>query len=90
MNVSSAIAIYFIVWWIALFLVLPWGVRSQADIGDVVPGTDPGAPARPRLLFMLAVNTLLATVLFGLMYVVWVYRLITLDSFWFLPGGPTG
>ena len=45
----TAIAIYFIIWWIVLFIVLPWGVRSQQESGEVAPGTDPGAPARSRI-----------------------------------------
>ena len=40
-------AIYFVIWWIVLFAVLPWGVRSQHESGDSAPGTDPGAPAMP-------------------------------------------
>ena len=45
MSITTALAIYFITWWIVLFAVLPWGVRSQSEAGDVVPGSDPGAPA---------------------------------------------
>jgi predicted secreted protein len=29
MSLATAIAIYFIIWWVVLFAVLPWGVRSQ-------------------------------------------------------------
>ena len=47
MSLSTAIAIYFIIWWVVLFAVLPWGVRSQQESGDVVSGTDPGAPVDP-------------------------------------------
>ena len=39
------LAIYFIMWWLVFFAVLPWGIRSQHEHGDIVPGTDPGAPA---------------------------------------------
>ena len=42
---TTIAAIYFIMWWIVLFAVLPWGVRSQTEHGEEVPpGTDPGAP----------------------------------------------
>ena len=46
MSLTTAIAIYFIIWWIVLFAVLPWGVRSQQESGAVAPGTDPGCAAR--------------------------------------------
>ena len=48
MPIGSIIAIYFVVWWIVLFAVLPWGVRTQEEEGEVVLGTDPSAPANPR------------------------------------------
>ncbi|MEO6013896.1 MAG: DUF1467 family protein [Devosia sp.] len=44
---ATFIAIYFVVWWICLFLVLPFGVRNQVDAGEVIRGSDPGAPVRP-------------------------------------------
>ena len=42
--VFVAIAIYFLIWWITLFAVLPFGVRSQHEGEDFAQGTDPGAP----------------------------------------------
>ena len=49
MSWFSLFAIYFIIWWVTLFAVLPFGSRSQAEEGNVTPGTDPGAPAELRL-----------------------------------------
>jgi predicted secreted protein len=85
MSVGSSIAIYFVIWWIGLFAVLPWGIRSQIEEGDVVRGSDPGAPARPRLLRIVIVNTILATLIFATYYLVWTNGLISLDHIPFLP-----
>ncbi len=49
LTVAGAIALYFVIWWISLFALLPVGVRSQAEAGEVVAGTEPGAPAVPAL-----------------------------------------
>lgn len=49
LTATGAVSLYFVIWWILLFAVLPFGVQSQAEAGEVVPGTDPGAPAAPRL-----------------------------------------
>lgn len=63
-----------------LFAVLPWGVRSQQESGEVVPGTDPGAPLVPRLGRKLIWTTLVTCVVFGVLYVVFTDQLVTLDQ----------
>jgi predicted secreted protein len=77
---TTWLAIYFVVWWIVLFAVLPWGVRSQHESGEVVPGSDPGAPRLPRLLLKLLATTLISVAVCGLGFVVHRYRLIDFDS----------
>jgi predicted secreted protein len=85
MSTTTAIAIYFLIWWVVLFAVLPWGVRSQSEAGEMPPGTDPGAPVVPRLVWKLAWTTVVATAVFAAAYVMYAYRLITLDDLarWF-------
>ena len=50
-----------------LFAVLPWGVRSQEESGEVAPGTDPGAPAAHRVWSKLLWTTVIAGVVFGIL-----------------------
>jgi predicted secreted protein len=85
MSLTTGLAIYFVVWWIVLFAVLPWGIRSQLESGEVAPGTDPGAPAVPKLRSKLIWTTVVATITFAVMDVVYTYRLITLEDLgtWF-------
>ena len=80
MSITTAVAIYFIMWWVVLFAVLPWGVRSQHESGEVMSGTDPGAPSIPKLGTKLLWTTVVTTIVFALCYVVYVYRLLTLDD----------
>ena len=80
MSISTAFAVYFILWWLSLFVVLPWGVRSQHESGEVSPGTEPGAPTLPRVAAKLMWTTVVASVAFLLLYVVYVNRLVTLDG----------
>ena len=64
MTVGGAMALYFIVWWISLFAVLPFGVRSQAGAGDILLGSDPGAPALPALKEKAIWTTIVAAAVF--------------------------
>jgi len=80
MPVTTAAAIFFLIWWVVLFAVLPWGVRRQDEAGDVAPGTDPGAPAVPYLGRKLIWTTVVSLVIFAACYVAYVERLVTLEG----------
>ena len=77
---TTGLATFFLIWWVVLFAVLPWGVRSQHEGGAVTPGTDPGAPALPRLGRKLVWTTLVSLALFAGCYIVYVERLVTLEG----------
>ena len=64
-TISTAFAIYFVIWWIALFLTLPFGVRSQHEDGESVDGTDPGAPVLTRMKPKLIWTTIISAVFFA-------------------------
>lgn len=64
MSITLSIAVYFIIWWTTLFAVLPFGVKTQEEAGEVVPGTPESAPAKFRLLWVLGLNTVVAAVAF--------------------------
>jgi predicted secreted protein len=44
-----AVALFIICWWMALFCVLPIGVRSLEEAGEHAPSHDQGAPSAPNL-----------------------------------------
>jgi predicted secreted protein len=79
-SLSTALAIFFLIWWLVLFAVLPWGVRSQEESGAIAPGTDPGAPAIPKLKAKLVWTTLVSGFVFALCAVVYAYRQVLLDA----------
>ncbi|MGJ4902821.1 DUF1467 family protein [Bradyrhizobium sp. HKCCYLRH2060] len=64
--ISTWLAIYFVLWWVMLFVTLPFGVRSQHETGGGSPGTDPGAPTISLMGRRLIWTTLLSAVVFGL------------------------
>lgn len=85
---ATIAAIYFITWWTVLFAVLPWGVKSQHETGDFAAGTDPGAPAVPKLLAKIIWTTIVTTVLFCGFYWLFASKLVTLDGILSLLGMP--
>jgi len=68
MSLGSSVAIYFIIWWVMLFVVLPFGVRSQQEAGEVSPGSDPGAPARVRIARIVLTTSIISLIPFGIFY----------------------
>ena len=86
MGIATAIAIYFLIWWIVLFAVLPWGVKAQGDEG--VPGSDPGAPRAAHVWTKLIWTTVVATVVFAACAFVYLKGLVTLDDLARLLGVP--
>lgn len=68
MSATSAFAIYIIIWWLVLFMVLPFGAHSKIDPADVSEGHDAGAPVRPMMLWKVMATTLISLIVFGIFY----------------------
>ena len=68
------------IWMISLFLVLPWGIHNPHEAGvQIVKGTDPGAPASHTMWRKLAYTTVIATVIFGILYFAYTRDLIPFE-----------
>jgi predicted secreted protein len=81
MSLASALAIYFIIWWLVLFLVLPFGIRNAHETAEVVEdGNEPGAPVNPRLVQKAVITTILATAVFVVFYLAQTRGLLSLES----------
>jgi predicted secreted protein len=65
MSIFTAIVVFVLVWWVVLFMVLPWGVRHPEE---AEAGHEPGAPVNPRVWVKLAVTTVVASVISGIIY----------------------
>jgi len=60
MGLVSGIVVYVIVWWLVLFMVLPWGVRAP---DETETGHDIGAPVAPRMWTKALITTVIAAVI---------------------------
>lgn len=45
MAITSALVLLAVIWFMTLFIVLPFASRTQAEDGEIVPGTHGSAPA---------------------------------------------
>ena len=79
MTLPIAVGIYTICWWLVFFIMLPIGVRTQAEEGVVEPGTEESAPIAPHLALKAIAATLISAVLFAIVYAVIVYQIIRFD-----------
>lgn len=85
MSVIGGVVVYAISWWILLLVILPRGVQTQIESGEIEPGTPGGAPAhrlpvRRKLLWI----SLAALIPFGIFWILIEYQPLTLNDFDFL------
>ncbi len=71
MSWVSGFAVYVIIWWTVIFAVLPFGVQPIAA-DEVSKGHAAGAPHRPRILLKVAVTSIVAAVLWLIVY--WLFE----------------
>lgn len=80
MGIAGSLMVISIAWWLAFFAMLPFGVRSQLEEGEVVPGTEPSAPVAPRLWRKAAWAVVIALVVWALLFSLIEFRLISIDD----------
>jgi predicted secreted protein len=78
-TISTAFAIYFVIWWVVLFVTLPFGVRSQHEDGGGAPGTDPGAPVATRMGRKLIWTTVISAIIFALAWLAYSAGLFNIE-----------
>lgn len=81
MRWTSIVAIYFLFLVASAFILLPFGVKTDEEVGnELVPGQAESAPHRFDLVRHLLVSALVAAVLFAIYYANWAYGWITPDD----------
>ena len=87
-TISTAFAIYFVIWWTVLFVTLPFGIRSQREAGEDIPGTDPGAPSMPRLGRKMIWTTFISTFVFVVLAYLYAQGFLNIERLAKLMGFP--
>lgn len=70
MAPTSAIVLYAVVWFMVMFVTLPLRRRTQGDEGEIVPGTPPGAPVNFSVKRTMLIVSLVAFVVWGIIFAV--------------------
>lgn len=82
MSLGSALAVYFLFFVFTAFLMLPFGVRTDEEVGAArVAGQAESAPHRFELKKHLLRAALISAALFGLFYANWTQGWITYEMF---------
>jgi predicted secreted protein len=79
MGPVTSISVYFVLWWVVLFAVLPWGIQSHHEAGiDPKDGGDPGAPVNPMIKKKFLQTTAISAGVFVIIWLVCYFQLVTI------------
>lgn len=79
MNPVSAVVIFAVTWFLALYCLLPVRIRSNEEAGQAVPeGTMKGAPSNPNLKIKAIGATIISAIITAILYYLIDNRIITL------------
>lgn len=66
MDWFSGVVAFILIWWLVLFMVLPWGNNPEEKTEK---GNATSAPAKPRILLKFMVTTGISVVLWSILYI---------------------
>lgn len=57
MGITSALVLFAIIWFVAFLVILPLGLQTQAEAGEIVPGTHGSSPANLQMRSKVRLTT---------------------------------
>lgn len=77
MGITSALVLYAVIWFMTFLCVIPLRVKTQGDLGEVVPGTHAGSPEVHNLKRKAWITTGIAFALWAVIASIIVFEVIT-------------
>ncbi|WP_298676910.1 DUF1467 family protein [uncultured Lentibacter sp.] len=77
MGITSAIVLYLVLWFVTFLTVIPFRLKTQGDVGEIVYGTQSGAPHEHGLRKKAKITTAIAAVLWAILFYIVTTGLIT-------------
>ncbi len=80
MAFVTSLALYFIVWWLVFFAVLPIGIENEPQDDGRIKGSSDAAPSNPMIRKKLMMTTLYSALLFSVVWAVFEFEIITFEK----------
>lgn len=84
MTITAALVLFSVTWFMVFYCVLPIRFTSQAEAGEVTPGTPASAPASAQVAKKAKITTVIAIVIFAALYLIITSGWITVKNMDFL------
>lgn len=89
MGITSALVLFAVIWSLMFLIILPIRVKTQGDLGDIVPGTHAGAPEVHNIGKKARITTALSLVVWAIVSGIILSEVISVrDLDWFGRMGP--
>ncbi|WP_298852413.1 DUF1467 family protein [uncultured Ruegeria sp.] len=66
MTITAALVLFAVIWFMTLLVVLPIRIKTQGDLGEIVPGTHAGAPEVHHMKKKMWITTGISVVLWAI------------------------
>ncbi|WP_170783869.1 DUF1467 family protein [Ruegeria lacuscaerulensis] len=81
MTITAALVLFAVIWFLTLLVVLPICIKTQGDLGEIVPGTHAGAPEVHHMKKKLWITTGLTVVLWAIIAGIIISGVISVRDF---------
>ncbi|MEZ5716204.1 MAG: DUF1467 family protein [Paracoccaceae bacterium] len=84
MGITSALVLFVVIWFLTFLVVIPIRLKTQGDVGEVVPGTHAGSPHEHGLKKKAIITTVVTVILWCVIAYIVTSGMITVrDIDWF-------
>lgn len=80
MSLFTIIGIFFLLWWLVFFVILPIKVTTYQDKNIKIKGVPSSAPIRTNLLFKLFLTSIISVVIMIILVIFFNLEILTMDK----------
>ncbi|MTI00785.1 MULTISPECIES: DUF1467 family protein [Alphaproteobacteria] len=81
MTITAALVLFAVIWFLTLLIVLPVRIKTQGDLGEIVPGTHAGAPEVHHLKKKMWITTGISVVIWAIIAGIIISGVISVRDF---------